>query len=158
MGMTPRQLQAALQELESWQSSPEANQRRRFVRHPARGLVRLLPTTMTDQPFELVTAHVRDISRGGLGVLSTTEGQSGESWQMQLVHNQTILASLPGYCRHCRPITDGVWLQGLEFGIPASILLALGVDDKAIELEDQKIAQEDLEADEFVDPSAVIME
>lgn len=72
--------------------------------------------------------HVRDISRGGIGVLMSRPLEVGQCWQIQLIAHRITMATLPAFCRFCRKITDNAWLVGLEFGIEASVLLAMGVN------------------------------
>lgn len=71
--------------------------------------------------------HVRDISRGGIGVLTSRPLSIGNCWQIQLIADRITMSTLPAFSRFCRKITDSAWLVGLEFGIEASVLLAMGV-------------------------------
>jgi hypothetical protein len=119
-------LQAALRQIESWHN--DGNRMRRFPRYPARGEARLCPVAPAGAgqgTFDIV--HVRDISRGGIGVLSSQPVAVGASWQLQLFSQRIALATLPAFSRYCREVSDGAWLAGLEFGIEASVLLAMGV-------------------------------
>ena len=120
-------LQAALRQVESWQNESTDSRMRRFPRYPARGEARLCSVTPFAERSDFDVVHVRDISRGGIGVLSGQPVPVGQNWQLQLISQHITMATLPAFCRFCRKVSDGAWLVGLEFGIEASVLLAMGV-------------------------------
>ena len=71
------------------------------------------------------------------------------------VDSSVTVATVPAFCRYCRKVIDGAYLIGVEFGIQASVMLALGVVAKDLaegdEIEDQRPL-----TGEFVDPKALI--
>jgi hypothetical protein len=150
-------LQAALRKLESWQAQPPAAGQRRFERYPARGEARLWPGEAGSTIQSVPTVHVRDASRGGIGVLSNQRAKPGEFWQVQLGTEKLVVASLPGFCRFCREILPGAYLIGIAFGIEAGILLSLGVAAKDIAKRDDPEQHQSVTGD-FVDPSSFISE
>lgn len=150
-------LQAALRKLESWQAQPPAAGQRRFERYPARGEARLWPGEAGPTVPSVATVHVRDVSRGGIGVLSNEATKTGEFWQVQLGTEKLVVASLPGFCRFCREIVPGAYLIGIAFGVEASLLLSLGVTAKDITKRDESEQRQNVTGD-FVDPSSFITE
>jgi hypothetical protein len=121
-------LQAALRQVESWQGESVCRRLRRFPRYAARGEARLCSAEVHADQTSFDHVHVRDISRGGIGVLMSRPLTVGQCWQIQLIAQRITMATLPAFCRFCRKITDNAWLVGLEFGIEASVLLAMGVN------------------------------
>jgi hypothetical protein len=150
-------LQAALRKLESWQAQPPAAGQRRFERFPARGEARLWPGEAGVAVQSVATVHVRDVSRGGIGVLSNQPAKTGAFWQVQLGTERLVVTSLPGFCRFCREIVPGAYLIGIAFGIEASIILSLGVAAKDIAKRDESEERQNVTGD-FVDPSSFIAE
>ena len=109
-------LQAALRKLESWQSQPPAAGQRRFERFAARGEARLWPGEAGLTTQSVPTVHIRDVSRGGVGVLSNQAASSGQFWQVQLGTEKLAITTLPGFCRFCREVVPGAYLIGIAFG------------------------------------------
>jgi hypothetical protein len=148
-------LQAALRKLESWQSQPPTAGQRRFERFPARGEACLFPGEAGLTVPAVPTVHIRDVSRGGIGVLSNQAAKPGAFWQVQLGTERLVVASLPGFCRFCREVIPGAYLMGLAFGIDAGVLLSLGVPAKAIAERDECEQYQNVRGD-FLDPSSFI--
>ena len=148
---TPTDLQAALRELESWQSEPPAAGQRRFTRFPARGEAILRPGGAADSARTPI-AHIRDVSRGGVGILTTQPAEPGRFWQLQLRTGKTTIATIPGFCRFCRQVLPGAYLIGIAFGIDAGVLLSLGVS--ATDLAERDVREEAQGVKgEFIDPA-----
>jgi hypothetical protein len=148
-------LQATLRKLESWQADPPAAGQRRFQRFPARGEARLFPGEAGPTAPSIPTVHIRDVSRGGIGILSNQPAKTGTFWQVQLGTERLVVASLPGFCRFCREVIPGAHLIGLAFGIDASVLLSLGVPSKSISERDESEQYQNVTGD-FLDPSSFI--
>lgn len=152
-------LQAALRQLESLQNDSPAGAQRRTKRYPVRGEAHL----WTDDSGpghralsnSIHNAHVRDISRGGIGVLCSQPVAVGHLWQVQLVDSDVTVATIPAFCRFCRQITEGAYLAGMEFGMQASVLMAMGVSAKDLAKGDAEHDGRPL-AGEFVDPGSLL--
>ena len=147
-------LQAILCELESWQDSSVTKQRK-FSRFMARGEARLLPGEANVHPQDIPAVHIRDISRGGIGVLTTRRMELNEFFQVQLSDREVVSATLPGFCRFCREVMPDIFLCGIAFGIDASVLLSLGVPAKELARQDGGEDREAVSGD-FVDPSSLL--
>jgi hypothetical protein len=152
-----RVLDDALMKLDDWRSKSAAAKSRRFCRFDAHGEARLWPGSAGDERDRPIICQIRDISRGGLGVLSPEPAEPGDFWQVQLCNGDVAIATIPGFCRFCRQIVPGAHLIGIEFGIEAGVLLALGVPAEQIALD---IAPECPKVDKqtFVSPHCVIEE
>ena len=118
---------AALRKLEDWKEKTPGAKQRRFKRFAARGQIRLLPGEVGANWQDSYTVHVRDASRGGIGILSNQEVSRGRFWQVQIASDRLAIATRPGFCRYCREVTPGAYLIGIELCTEASILLSLGV-------------------------------
>ncbi|UCD74697.1 MAG: PilZ domain-containing protein [Phycisphaerales bacterium] len=151
----PMDLQAALRELEQWKTDfPTAGQRR-FARFPARGQAYLWPGEKAVGVEPLGTLHVRDISRSGVGLVSSAPATPGQSWLLQLGDERLVVATLFAACRFCRKIIDGAYLIGVEFGVDAAVLLAMGVPARVLMLGDEPEDDRAVVGD-FADPKSVI--
>ncbi len=148
-------LQAALRSLDETQGKPPASLQRRFKRFAVRGEARLWPGEAITNPPSPITVQMRDFSRGGAGLLSNEPVTRGCFWQMQLVDGDLSITALPTFCRYCREVADGAYLIGVEFGVEASILLALGITAKELIEGDQAENQRPLNGD-FVDPGSLL--
>jgi hypothetical protein len=153
----PVDLAVALSHLESWKNESSAIRQRRFKRYPARGQARLLPGAYMDRDTASVMMEIRDISRGGLGMLSSVQMQLGQFWRVQLIENNVVVVTLPAFCRYCRTVVNGAYLAGVEFGVEAGVLLAMGVGAADIIGGDEISERERMDvAGEFVDPKSLL--
>ena len=126
-----------LRELEEETHAPSDDPgSRRFERFPVRGDVRLrsdLPEASIPPIFGLL----RDVSRGGAGVLVNRPVDPNAAFHMELRTRQSVAAVLPAFCRHCRKLDDDAYVIGMAFGAEASLLLAFGIDAAAVRAGDQ---------------------
>jgi hypothetical protein len=125
-------LQAALKKIDAWQEDSNPDGQRRFRRFPVRGEARLWPGLADGGQNSATSSQIRDISRGGVGLLVSEPVERGQFWQMQIMSGGVAVATLPAFCRFCRKVTDGAYLIGAEFGVEASVLLALDVAAKDV--------------------------
>lgn len=148
-------LQAVLRQLESWQVDPPKAWQRRFRRFTARGVAWMLPGKPNSRSSNHPPVYVRDISRGGVGLLCSMPFDLDEYCQLELASEQVVATTLPAFCRHCLQVTDGVYLIGMEFGVNASVLLSLGVSAKALAEADDSSRKRSVAGD-FVDPATLV--
>jgi hypothetical protein len=151
-------LQEMLRKLESWQADSACVGQRRFHRYPVRGLAQLSPGAPSCADSPAVSVHIRDISRGGIGVLSSQPARNGQHWLVQVTDDRVTLTTQPGFCRYCRAVSEGAYLIGIEFGVEASILLATGVAAADLALGDRnehRTTGTPASSDDFVDPAAI---
>lgn len=147
-------LQAALKRLDAARHAPEGQPQRRFQRFSVRSIARLWPGHADSNPAPPNEVQVRDISRGGIGFLASEPLPLGRFWQLQMLDSGVTIATVPAYCRHCHKIMEGAYLIGAEFGVPANILLSLGVTADEIAHADEAEAHNNLTGD-FVSPDRV---
>jgi hypothetical protein len=122
-------LNAAMERAAALKSEPSHPQRR-FDRFEVRGDVRVV----SDRPGEneFYDGQIRDMSRGGMGVLTTREVPLGGPMHIRLSTGRMAIASTPAFCRFSREVSEGIWLCGFAFAMDAGPLLALGVDKTAL--------------------------
>jgi hypothetical protein len=148
-------LAAALRRLDSWKSRSALSRQRRFFRYPARGQARL-SSANPGRECSAISVEVRDISRGGVGVLCDQPAEIGHCWRLNLLDDRVVIASLPVFCRYCRKVIDGAYLIGLEFGAEAGLLMAMGVSAKDIMSGDEMPDEQELVSGDFVAPETVL--
>jgi hypothetical protein len=151
----PFDLQEVFRQLESWQAHPPEVRQRRFQRFAARGVAWMLPGKAHGRTSTHPPVYIRDISRGGIGMLCSTLIEPNDHCQLQLASEQVVMATLPAFCRHCQQVTAGAYLVGMEFGVSASVLLSLGVGAKLLAEADDLGHRRSFEGD-FVDPSSLV--
>jgi len=151
-------IQAALRNLDAMQQrNSSLSAKRRFVRYQVRGEARLLPSNGMLETLSPVPVHVRDISRGGAGLLSSVPAQPGHRWQLQLIDSNLVIDTLPAFCRYCRRVSEGAYLIGVEFGLKSSIMLAMGIPAKELARNDEKSGDDQsLLSGEFVGPESLL--
>lgn len=122
-------LTAALGRAEALKTEPSQAQRR-FSRFEVRGEARVL----SDHPGDntCYEGQIRDISRGGLGMLTSQEVPVGGPMRIRISTGRTPIACTPAFCRFSRPVGGGAHLVGFAFAMDAAPLLALGLDNTTL--------------------------
>jgi hypothetical protein len=151
----PMVLQAALRKLESWRLKAPAAKQRRFARFPVRCEARLWAGEGGVTQINAPIVHVRDLSRGGVGLLSSQSMETGQFCQVQFIFDKVVVETRPAFGRHCREVMPHAFLIGLEFAVEASLLMALGVQAKELALtgETEMVGAV---AGEFLGPAALM--
>ena len=142
-------LQEALTVLETWRARNASVKDRRCSRYGVRAEARLLPADARQPVDDAALVFVRDVSRGGAGVLSSQPAEIGTMWQMQFARGPLVLGTMTGTCRYCRSIEDLAWLIGIEFGAPSALMVALGVSADAMAANEAPAVAETIEGDFF---------
>ncbi|MEQ9455104.1 MAG: PilZ domain-containing protein [Phycisphaeraceae bacterium] len=121
----------ALEKLENLRD-PQHLPRRAFQRFLVRGDAHLLPM---DRPHvrnnpspEAIEIKLRDISRGGLGFVTTQKIEPGSTWRIVFYHEGFAIGEQAGVIRYSREIQPELYLSGAAFIISNGILSMLGVD------------------------------
>ena len=72
---------------------------------------------------------LKDISRCGAAVVAAEPVDLCDPLPLTLCDDSLTIATLPTFVRHCQriPGAEDMWLIGLDFGIDAGVLTALGV-------------------------------
>lgn len=145
---------AALEHLRDPSKSKGLRQYRRFV---IRGDAELLPMDPTELVRAPIDITLRDISRGGVGFVCSTELPLRSVWRMVLNTHGYAVGMMALVIRHRRVVRDGVILTGGQFGIPTGLMITTGVDPAAISRTDSD-PDADLDTGDdgtFVDPQGV---
>ncbi|WP_428386953.1 hypothetical protein [Mucisphaera sp.] len=120
----------------------EANQgdhvfsRRSFQRVVLRGDAHLLPNCRVHTNPNPMEIKYRDISRGGLGFITTHKLESGSDWRVILFHNGYAVCKQGLIIRHQQEVQDGLYLTGGQFVIHSGLLSILGVDPTGLDFGD----------------------
>lgn len=126
----------ALNELEDLRIE-EALSRRGFQRFVVRGDAQLLPMDRNHLDPSPVEVQLRDISRGGIGFISTTEVDVNTSWRVVFYHHGFPVGEQGVVVRHCRQVDTQLYLMGGQFVLNSGILSILGIDPSQIDEDDR---------------------
>jgi len=94
---------------------------------------------------------LKDISRCGAGVIASRPVEICDAVPLTICDGSLTVATLPTFVRHCRRIGSSeqeAYIVGLDFGVDASVLTALGVSPLDVLRGDQ------MEADELSNPDS----
>ncbi len=98
---------------------------------------------------------LKDISRCGAGVIANRPVDICDAIPLAICDGSLTVATLSTFVRHCRRVGVGeqeAYLVGLDFGVDASVLTALGVSPLDILRGDQMEANELSNPDSFCAP------
>ena len=123
---------------------------RQFDRHVIRGDAVL--TSVEDRSQEGVTidAYLRDVSRGGIGLVCHRKLEAGSRWRIDIKRNGYPVAEQTIEVRHCREVRPNLYLCGTQFIASAGLLTLLGVPAADLLAE-----SESNEPDAFLSPGDV---
>lgn len=154
-GRSPDALLAELGRLETLRNPTKGGDSNRlFQRHVARGDVELHPDSRSRLDRTPVEVKLRDVGRGGIGFISHQHLPAGSSWRACFMQHGFVVASQSIVVRHCRLVSEGVYLVGTQFVCEPGLLAILGVDPGAIEEDDTDVLAT-VGGDAFVAPSDV---
>ncbi|QDU72342.1 PilZ domain-containing protein [Mucisphaera calidilacus] len=117
--------------------SNEVSARRAFQRFVVRGDAQLLPMDRNHLDPNPIPIHLRDISRGGLGFITTAELDVNSSWRVVFYHHGFPVGEQGLVVRHSRRVEAGLHLVGGQFVVNSGVLSLLGIDPSQIDDEDQ---------------------
>jgi len=106
---------------------------RRYRRYVIRGDAELLPMSRTAVYHEPLAVQMRDISRNGVGFLSSEPVTPQSLWRLGFFQRGYEIGSAGISVCHCGQVGPSVFLVGAEFVLGSGLLTQLGVD--AVELE-----------------------
>jgi hypothetical protein len=128
-----KHLLETLGRIEKWQASPASVRKRRFTRFGVRSTAELSCLDGgSDVRSEISTVQLRDISRGGAGILIDRPLHVDSAHRLTLYQDQLELCSLPFFVRFCQQVEDGAFLAGGEFGLENGLLVSIGVPARDI--------------------------
>lgn len=100
---------------------------RQFRRHVVRGEARLFPADGRAIDCRPIDVQLRDVARGGLGLLCQQPLAAGSVWRIEFLQHGHAIAEQTVSIRHCREIGGGIYLCGSQFIASAGLLTLLGV-------------------------------
>lgn len=130
MNHNPNTVLEELNRLETVRQQNVNAKQRQFTRYVVRGEAEIVssePMNVNHTPLEV---HLRDVSRGGVGFISTKELPINSSWHIIFFHHGMEIHRQPVVVRHCQAVGNGLYLVGSLFCVEAGLLAVLGVDTK----------------------------
>jgi hypothetical protein len=130
---SPQALLAELAKLETLRNdSRAATGQRQYQRFVVRGDAELRSMDRTCLDASPMQILLRDLSRGGIGFVSSLELERGSTWQACFLHKDYLIGSQGAIVRHCRKIENGLFLVGAQFCIETGLMSLAGIDPAAI--------------------------
>ena len=123
---------------------------RQFDRHVIRGEAVLTPVEDRSKEGFMVEAHLRDVSRGGIGFVCRELLEAGSRWRIEFRQHGHAIAEQTIVVRHCREVRSNLYLCGSQFIASAGLLTLLGVPAADLLAE-----SESNEPDAFLSPGDV---
>ncbi len=126
----------ALHALHRAEAIAPSEDRRQFRRFNARSAAVLAadPLSMTRAGAETFGVQVRDVARGGVGLLCPDGIELRRVYRLTCVQEGVELFALPVVPRHARRIDAGIWLVGAVAVSDAASMMALGVPARDIRM------------------------
>lgn len=156
-GRRPEKLLAELNRLESLRDPAQnGTHNRQFKRFVVRGDAELHPMSRARLDRAPLDITLRDIGRGGFGFVCQQPLPAGSNWRVCFLRHGYVIGEQAIIVRHCRPVSDSVYLIGAQFVVDTGLLTLLGIDPGAIQDEDS--VDNAFEADEplsYLSPSEV---
>ncbi len=115
----------------------EADRPRRYRRFVIRGDAELHPMSRTRLDSTPIEIKLRDIGRGGIGFLCASPLPIDSSWRVCFLQHGYAVGVQAMVVRHCREVSQGVYLIGGQFVIDNGLLAVIGADADALRDEGQ---------------------
>lgn len=132
-GRRPETLLAELNRLETLRNPGKAgDQQRQFNRFVVRGDAELHPMSRSRLDRSPIEIKIRDVGRGGLGFICHERVEPGSNWRVHFLQHGYVVGQQALIVRHCRPVSEGLYLVGSQFVADTGLLTTLGVDPGAI--------------------------
>lgn len=122
-----------------------------FSWHVIRGEAVLSPVENRSKAGLMVEAHLRNVSRGGIGFVCREPLEAGSRWRMEFRQSGHAIAEQTIEVRYCREVRSNLYLCGSQFVASAGLLTLLGVPEKDLLAE-----SENHESDAFLSPGDVV--
>jgi len=148
-----KKLLEELIQLEGLRNPNHAAGKRQFTRHVVRSEAEFVP--MDRRRLEQVPSLVqlRDLGRGGLGIVAPRQFEVDSLWRVNFIQHGLVVGEISALARHCRSVSGGIYLTGFQFCADSGLLSLLGIDQKALMVDESNDVLGD--ADMFVAPSEV---
>lgn len=147
--LEPRKLLEILAVLDRLHTPSEVLNRRVFKRYPVRaqGTLTLDPQWQRGGAPLSLTAHVRDVSRGGLGLLCRGSVELGRPMRFVCSGDGFELFGVTVVPRREEELLHGVRLVGCAFAAEAALLLSIGVRQHELSLAESPASAGDVAGD-----------
>src|SRR5690606_19317955 len=104
-----------------------ASELRQCPRFSVRAEAELIPLDRNRIDRSPIDVAVRDISRCGIGFVTTEELEVGSLWRCGFIHRDQVFNYQTLMIRHCTRLDDGIYLAGAQFVVDPATLAMLGV-------------------------------
>ncbi len=133
---------SALSDIERRSQQGSSDYKRQHVRKSVRGEAVL--QSLEDASFETgcLRVQLRDISLVGVGFLSSAAMEPGSLWRVLFISRNHVVGWQNIIVRHCREITEGVFLVGSQFAMDPGLLQTLGLSLESLRGNDEDIFEE----------------
>jgi len=149
--LVPDRLLDELDRLEDLRNpSHAAGAQRQFARFVVRGDAELHPMNRSKLDATPVEVKLRDIGRGGFGFIAEQPIEPGTSWRCCFLDRGFVVGEQACIVRHCRRVSDHLYLAGAQIVMPSGILVSLGVDPAQL---DDEVADIKCDDDSFMPPT-----
>lgn len=109
---------------------------RQFKRFVVRGEAELHPMSRSRLDRSPIEIKLRDVGRGGCGFITQQPIQAGSNWRIAFLQHGYVIGEQAIVVRHCRPVSEGLYLVGAQFVMDTGLMCTLGIDPGAIHDED----------------------
>jgi hypothetical protein len=150
----PETLLAELNRLEALRDAKKPGQQRQFNRFAIRADAELHPVSRSRLDRTPIEVKLRDIGRGGMGFITQQPLPAGSGWRVAFLRHGYVVSHQAIFIRHCRPVSDGLYLIGAQFVVDTGTLAMLGVDPGAV-LDGDEAADDDHANISFLPPGEV---
>lgn len=123
----PKNLLEVLSRLDDRVKGDAERSHRRFERFAVRAEAKLEPIDPDGVYRVPIRAHLRDISRAGIGFLVEANLEPCSLWRAHILVDGLTAGVQPLIVRYCRPIQEGLYLAGGQFVIEPYLMSLLGV-------------------------------
>lgn len=154
--LEPRKLLEILAVLDRLHTPPEVLCKRVFKRYPVRaqGTLSLDPQWQRSGAAMSIPAHVRDVSRGGFGLLCRGPVELGRPMRFVCSGEGFELFGVTVVPRHEEELLHGVRLLGCAVAAEAALLLSVGVRQHELSMAESPASSTDV-AGEFASIDAL---
>ena len=146
-----QQLLDELNRLEDLRNPARCEGKRQFQRYVVRSDAELVRMDRSHTHEAPVPVMLRDVGRGGIGFVCTEKLDNDSLWQMNFLQHGFVIGHMGVIVRHCRTISDEVFLIGGQFCSDSGLLYQLGVNPSMVAKTDAPTQV--MDADTFVAPS-----
>ena len=128
----PQSLLAVLAKLENRDQRGQYDAKRQFKRFPVRADAELVDVDTRGMSREPIAVMLRDVSRGGMGLVTQQKLDVGSIWRLDLLRDHFVIGQQSIIIRHCSQVGAGVYLAGAQVVVDSGLMTLMGVGASVI--------------------------